>query len=182
MKLTLKSSQSLYDIMNMNPYFYCKKVFHDLLNLLPKAEEGFIELNQCQVNNLWSEATYCTYPCNECSTRVSQTFPQFYLVFIFLFSLDHKLFLISFIPSIQAHEPFVTFRIPIRENGRKNQRHEWKDRRFCSKKIMLWFDFLPENKPQLPQKVSKDCNKLFGSRYRLNAAKCSCNSCFCEFK
>ena len=30
--------------------------------LLPKAEEGFIELNQCQVNNSWLEATYYIYP------------------------------------------------------------------------------------------------------------------------
>ena len=32
MKLTLKSSQSLYNIMKMIPYFYSKKVVHDLLN------------------------------------------------------------------------------------------------------------------------------------------------------
>ena len=30
--------------------------------LLPKAEEGFIELNQCQVNNSWWEVTYYIYP------------------------------------------------------------------------------------------------------------------------
>ena len=31
--------------------------------LLPKAEEGFIELNQCQVNSSWLEVTYYIYPC-----------------------------------------------------------------------------------------------------------------------
>ena len=51
------------DIMNINPCFYCKKVFHDLLNLLPKAEGGLIELNQCQLNNSPLEATYYIYPC-----------------------------------------------------------------------------------------------------------------------
>ena len=30
--------------------------------LLPKAEEGFIELYQCQVNSSRLEATYCIYP------------------------------------------------------------------------------------------------------------------------
>ena len=33
--------------------------------LLPKAEAGFIELNQCQVNNSWLEATYYVYPCKK---------------------------------------------------------------------------------------------------------------------
>ena len=31
--------------------------------LLPKAEEGFIDLNICQINNSWLEATYYIYPC-----------------------------------------------------------------------------------------------------------------------
>ena len=62
MKSTLKSSQSLHDIKNMNSYVYLKKVVHDLSNLLPMAEEGFIELNQCQVNNSWLEATCYIYP------------------------------------------------------------------------------------------------------------------------
>ena len=53
MKLRLKSSQSLYDIMDMNPYFYWKKYSMIYWISLPKAEEGFIELNQCQVNNSW---------------------------------------------------------------------------------------------------------------------------------
>ena len=30
--------------------------------LFPKAEEGFIEVNQWQVNNSWLEATYYIYP------------------------------------------------------------------------------------------------------------------------
>jgi len=62
MKLTLKSSQRWYDIMDMNPYFYWKKVFMIYWILLHKAEEGFIELNQCQANSSWLEATYYTYP------------------------------------------------------------------------------------------------------------------------
>ena len=32
MKVTLTSSQRLYDIMNMKPYFYCKKNVIGLLN------------------------------------------------------------------------------------------------------------------------------------------------------
>ena len=32
--------------------------------LFPKAKEGFIELNQRQVNNPWLEATYYLYPCS----------------------------------------------------------------------------------------------------------------------
>ena len=63
MKLTLESSQSLCDIMDMNPYFNWKKKCSMIYwILLPKAEEGFIELNQCQVNNSWLEATYYIYP------------------------------------------------------------------------------------------------------------------------
>ena len=62
MKLTLKSSQSLYDIMIMNSNFYWKKCSMIYWILLPKAEEDFIELNQCQVNSSWLEATYYIYP------------------------------------------------------------------------------------------------------------------------
>ena len=63
MKVTLKSSQRLYDIMNMKPSFYCKKKCSMIYwILLHKAEEGFIKLNQCQVNNSWLEVTYYIYP------------------------------------------------------------------------------------------------------------------------
>ena len=63
MKLTLKSSQSLYDIMDMIHISIEKKYSMIYWILLPKAEEGFIELDQCQVNNSWLEATYYIYPC-----------------------------------------------------------------------------------------------------------------------
>ena len=56
MKVTLKSSQRLYDIT------IAKKCSIICWILLPKAEEGFIELNQCQVNNSWWEVTYYIYP------------------------------------------------------------------------------------------------------------------------
>ena len=60
-KVTLKSSQRLYIIIIMKPYFYCKKKCAMIYwIILPKAEEGFIELNQCQVNNSWLEAVIYT--------------------------------------------------------------------------------------------------------------------------
>ena len=51
--------------------------------LLPKAEEGIIELNQCQVNNSWLEATYYIYPWDalqKSSSKATQTdIPRWWL-------------------------------------------------------------------------------------------------------
>ena len=57
--------------------------------LLPKAEEGFIELNQCQVNNSWLEATYYIYPWWFVSPQIS-TFGCGHTYFIDDFQMHTK--------------------------------------------------------------------------------------------
>ena len=52
MKFILKSSKRLNDIIYIKEDFYPKKVFHDLFDLTPKAEEGWIKPDQYQVIDL----------------------------------------------------------------------------------------------------------------------------------
>ena len=59
MKFTLKSSQSVYDIMIIKPDFYCKKKCSMIYwILLSKAEDGCIKPYQCQVNSTCLELTH----------------------------------------------------------------------------------------------------------------------------
>ena len=51
MKITLKSSIRLYDIIYIIQVFYCKKVLNYLFNFTPKAEKGCLKLDQCQVKS-----------------------------------------------------------------------------------------------------------------------------------
>ena len=55
----MKSGKSLDDIMYIKQDFYCKKKCSMIYLILPpKAEEGWIKPDQCQVNSTWLELTY----------------------------------------------------------------------------------------------------------------------------
>ena len=46
--------------MHIKQDFYCKKKCSMIYSILsPKAEEGWIKPDQCQVNSTWLELTYC---------------------------------------------------------------------------------------------------------------------------
>ena len=85
--------------------------------ILPKAEEGFIELNQCQVNNSWLKATYYIYPC------------------IFLLNnWPH----VDFIKTVRAFFFSCSFFFSFGGRGVENEQNEIIWTRKCSFKLIQW--------------------------------------------
>ena len=96
--------------------------------LLPKAEEGFIELNQCQVNNSWLKATYYIYPC------------------IFLLNnWPH----VDFIKTVRALF-FGSFFFSFGGRGVENEQNEIIWTRKCSFKLIQWPKFVHHYWPHCP--------------------------------
>ena len=58
MKIVLKSSKKLNNIMYLRQDFYCNELFHGLLNITSHAEKYRLKLSQFQVDSIWLELTY----------------------------------------------------------------------------------------------------------------------------